>query len=132
VLISSGSGKVVSFAMSNLQELGDMFVSPGDMAYEGMVVGISNRDKDIVVNVQKEKKLTNQRSSTCDIAIQLVPARKVTLEFALVFIDDDELVEVTPLNVRIRKIKLKEIDRTRVDRQARYDARMAELNNDPD
>ena len=72
------------------------------------------------------------RSSTCDIAIQLVPARKVILEFALVFIDDDELVEITPLNIRIRKIQLKGIDRTRADRQSRFDARMAELEKKKD
>jgi GTP-binding protein len=127
VLVSSGDGKVVAFALANLQELGEMLVKPGDVAYEGMVVGISCRDKDIVVNAQKEKKLTNMRSSTCDIAIQLTPPRQLTLEFALVFIDDDELVEITPLNIRMRKILLKEIDRTRLGRQARFDARVSEL-----
>jgi GTP-binding protein len=132
VLVADGDGKVVAFALSNLQELGEMFVSPGDIAYEGMIVGISTGGRDIVVNAQKEKKLTNMRSSTCDIAIQLVPARKITLEFALVFIDDDELVEITPLNIRIRKIQLKGIDRTRADRQSRFDARMSEFEKKKD
>ena len=89
------------------------------MAYEGMIVGMNNKGVDIVVNPQKEKKLTNMRSSTRDIAIQLVPARKINLDFALVFIDDDELVEITPLNIRLRKMQLKEIDRTRTSRKYR-------------
>ena len=98
-----------------------MFVAPGDMVYEGMIVGIYNKGVDIVVNPQKEKKLTNMRSSTRDLAIQLIPHRKINLEFALVFIDDDELVEITPLNIRLRKIQLKEIDRVRTGRQIRHD-----------
>ena len=119
VLVSNGDGKVVAFALWNLQERGEMFVEPGDMVYEGMIVGINNKGVDIVVNPQKEKKLTNMRSSTKDMAIQLVPSRKINLEFALVFIDDDELVEITPLNIRIRKIELKEVDRTRTGRKYR-------------
>jgi len=122
VQISKGNGKAVAFAIENLQERGEIFIEPGDMVYEGMIVGMNNKGVDIVVNPQKEKKLTNMRSSTCDIAIQLIPSRKITLEFALVFIDDDELVEITPLNIRIRKIQLKEIDRTRMNRQERYEA----------
>ena len=89
------------------------------MVYEGMIVGIYNKGVDIVVNPQKEKKLSNMRSSTKDMAIQLVPHRKINLEFALVFIDDDELVEITPLNIRLRKIELKEVDRTRTSRKTR-------------
>ena len=121
VQVSMGDGKVVAYALWNLQERGDMFVVPGDMVYEGMIVGIYNKGVDIVVNPQKEKKLSNMRSSTKDMAIQLVPARKINLEFALVFIDDDELVEITPLNIRLRKIQLKEIDRTRTSRKIRAD-----------
>ena len=121
VLVSMGDGKVVAFALWNLQERGEMFVAPGDMVYEGMIVGIYNKGVDIVVNPQKEKKLTNMRSSTRDMAIQLIPPRKVNLEFALVFIDDDELVEVTPLNIRLRKMQLKEVDRTRTGRKTRAD-----------
>jgi GTP-binding protein len=119
VQVSMGDGKVVAYALWNLQERGDMFVVPGDMVYEGMIVGIYNKGVDIVVNPQKEKKLSNMRSSTKDMAIQLVPARKINLEFALVFIDDDELVEITPLNIRLRKIQLREIDRTRTSRKIR-------------
>ena len=96
-----------------------MFVEPGDMVYEGMIVGINNKGVDIVVNPQKEKKLSNMRSSTKDMAIQLVPPRKINLEFALVFIEDDELVEVTPLNIRIRKMQLRETDRVRTGRKYR-------------
>jgi len=81
-----------------------------------MIVGLSNKSGEIVVNPQKEKKLTNQRSSTSDIAVQLIPSRKITLEFALVFIEDDELVEITPFNIRLRKAQLKAIDRKRGDR----------------
>ncbi len=124
VQVSMGAGKVVAYALWNLQERGDMFVVPGDIVYEGMIVGMYNKGVDIVVNPQKEKKLSNMRSSTKDMAIQLVPSRKINLEFALVFIDDDELVEITPLNIRLRKIQLKEIDRTRTSRKTR-----APLNN---
>jgi GTP-binding protein len=98
-----------------------MFIAPGDITYEGMIVGIHNKGADIVVNPQKEKKLTNMRSSTCDMAIQLIPPRKINLEFALVFIDDDELVEITPINIRLRKKQLKEVDRTRTSRKVRSD-----------
>lgn len=119
VLVSNGDGKVVAFALWNLQERGELFIQPGDMVYEGMIVGINNKGVDIVVNPQKEKKLTNMRSSTKDMSIQLVPSRKVNLEFALVFIDDDELVEITPLNIRLRKMQLKEVDRTRTSRKIR-------------
>jgi len=121
VQISKGNGKAVANAIENLQERGEIFIKPGDMVYEGMIVGINNKGLNMVVNPQKEKKLTNMRSSTCDIAIQLIPSRKINLEFALVFIDDDELVEVTPLNIRIRKIQLKHIDRTRAIRQDRME-----------
>lgn len=118
VLVSKSDGKVASFAISNLQDRGEIFVEPQDMVYEGMIVGINNKGgADIVVNPQKKKKLTNMRSSTCDIAVQLIPSRKITLEFALVFIADDELVEITPLNIRLRKTLLKAIDRARTNRE---------------
>ncbi|MFA6320931.1 MAG: translational GTPase TypA [Candidatus Omnitrophota bacterium] len=119
VLVSKDDGKVVAFALWNLQERGELFIEPGDMVYGGMIVGVNNKGVDIVVNPQKEKKLTNMRSSTRDIAIQLVPSRKITLEFALVFIDDDELVEITPLNIRLRKMQLRAIDRVRTKRKDR-------------
>jgi len=122
VQVSKGDGEAVAFAICNLQDRGEIFVEPGDIVYEGMIVGMNNKGVDIIVNVQKEKKLTNMRSSTCDIAIQLIPSRKINLEFALVFIDDDELVEITPLNIRLRKTQLKEIDRTRTGRKYRAEA----------
>lgn len=117
VLVSNADGKAVAFALANLQDRGDLFIEPGDTIYQGMIVGVNNKGVDLVVNPQKEKKLTNMRSSTCDIAIQLTPSRKMNLEFALVFIDDDELVEITPLNIRLRKMQLRELDRTRENRK---------------
>ena len=117
VLVSIANGKAVSFAIHNLQERGEMFISPGEVIYEGMVVGMSTRTQDIVVNPMKEKKLSNVRSVLSDSAIVLIPPRKINLEFALVFIDDDELVEITPLNIRIRKMKLNATDRARPDRR---------------
>ena len=123
VLVSNSNGKAVSFALANLQERGEIFVKPGDIVYEGMVIGLSSRSGDIVVNPQKEKKMSNVRSVLSDTAIHLIPPRKITLEFALVFIDDDELVEITPINIRIRKAVLKEIDRTRISRQSKFDAK---------
>ena len=123
VFVSNSNGKAVAFALANLQERGEIFIKPGEVVYEGMIVGICSRSDDIVVNPQKEKKLTNMRSVTSDAAIHLIPPRKITLEFALTFINDDELVEITPINIRIRKTALKEIDRTRLDRQSKFDAR---------
>ena len=117
VQISKGDGEAVAFAICNLQDRGEIFVTPGDVVYAGMIVGMNNKGVDIVVNVQKEKKQTNMRSSTCDIAIQLIPPRKINLEFALVFIDDDELVEITPLNIRLRKMQLNEVERKRTSRK---------------
>ncbi|MCQ9205751.1 MAG: translational GTPase TypA [Omnitrophica bacterium] len=123
VLISNSSGKIVAFALAALQERGEIFVKPGDVVYEGMIIGLCNRSNDIVVNPQKEKKHSNVRSVLSDTAINLISPRQINLEFALVFIDDDELVEITPLNIRIRKAVTKETDRTRIDRQSRFDAR---------
>ena len=117
VLVSNADGKAVAFALANLQDRGELFIEPGDAIYNGMVVGVNNKGVDLVVNPQKEKKLTNMRSSTCDIAIQLTPPRKMNLEFALVFIEDDELVEITPLNIRLRKMQLQELDRMRENRK---------------
>ncbi len=122
VLVSNSNGKVVAFALFNLQERGEIFVKPGDIVYEGMIIGLCSRAGDIVVNPQKEKKLSNVRSVISDTAINLIPPRKITLEFALTFINDDELVEITPLNIRIRKEIVKEIDRTRLSRQSRFDS----------
>ena len=110
-MISMSTDKAVAYALGTLQERGTLFVSPGDACYEGMVVGESARPGDMVVNVSKTKNLGNQRSSTSDISVQLTPPRTFTLEEALEYITDDELVEITPLNVRMRKRLLSATDR---------------------
>ncbi|HPW65261.1 MAG TPA: translational GTPase TypA, partial [Candidatus Omnitrophota bacterium] len=101
------------YALWGLQERGEIFVHPGDELYEGMIVGVNNKGHDLVVNAIREKKQTNMRSSGSDEAIQLVPPREMTLEFALEFIEKDELVEVTPKNIRLRKRYLTDNDRRR-------------------
>ena len=113
VLISNAQGKAVSFALWNLQARGRMMVKPNDLIYEGMVVGIHARGNDLTVNPLKEKKLTNVRAAGTDENIQLSGAVNLTLEQALEFIDDDELVEITPENIRVRKLLLKESERKR-------------------
>ena len=116
VLISSEDGDAVAFALFNLQERGRMFVSPGERLYEGMIVGIHSRDNDIIVNAVKGKKLTNVRASGKDENVVLTPPIKLTLEYAVEFIDDDELVEVTPKSIRVRKRYLLEHERKRASR----------------
>lgn len=118
VLIANCHGIARGFALFNLQERGRLFIEPQTACYEGMVVGIHARDNDLVVNVTKEKQLTNMRASGTDENIVLTPAIKFSLEQALEFIDDDELVEVTPLAIRLRKKELKEHDRKRTSRAA--------------
>jgi GTP-binding protein len=117
-MISSEDGQAVAYALWNLQERGRLFVSPGDPIYEGMVVGIHSRENDLVVNPAKTKKLTNVRAAGKDDAILLTPPVRVTLEFAVEFIADDELVEVTPASIRVRKRHLKEHERKRANREA--------------
>ncbi len=112
-LISMNQGKAVAYAIFNLQKSGKFFVEHNTEVYEGMVVGIHARDKDLVINVMKGKQLTNVRASGTDEAVSLTTAIKLDLEQALEFIDDDELVEVTPNATRIRKRKLKEVERKR-------------------
>jgi GTP-binding protein len=109
-------GAARGFALFNLQERGRLLVEPQAPSYEGMIVGIHARDNDLVVNVTKEKQLTNMRASGTDENIVLTPAIKFSLEQALEFIDDDELVEVTPKSIRLRKKMLKETDRKRHSR----------------
>src|SRR5205823_9202536 len=116
VLISQEDGEAVAYALWNLQERGRMFVSPGDKLYEGMVIGIHTRDNDLVVNPIKGKKLTNVRAAGKDDAILLTPPIALTLEYAVEFIADDELVEVTPTSIRLRKRLLKEPERRRAAR----------------
>ncbi len=119
VLISNGTGKALGFAIFNLQERGKMMIEPTQMVYEGQVVGIHSRDNDLTVNPLKGKQLTNVRASGKDDAIQLVPPVKHTLESALEFIDDDELVEITPESIRIRKRFLLEHERKRASRESK-------------
>ena len=118
VLIANCHGTSRGFALFNLQDRGRLFVEPQTVCYEGMIVGIHARDNDLVVNVTKEKQLTNMRASGTDENIVLTPAIKYSLEEALEFIDNDELVEVTPKSIRIRKKELKETDRKRTSRSS--------------
>jgi GTP-binding protein len=111
VLISQDNGEAVAYALWKLQDRGRMFVVPGDKLYEGMVIGIHSRDNDLIVNPIKGKQLTNVRSSGTDEAVRLVPAILMSLEYAVEFIDDDELVEITPKSLRIRKRFLLEHER---------------------
>jgi len=117
VLVSNEQGEAVAYALFNLQERGRLFVSPGEKLYEGMIIGIHSRDNDLVVNPIKTKKLTNIRAAGKDDAVLLTPPIPLTLEYAVEFIADDELVEVTPASIRIRKRFLKEQDRKRAERQ---------------
>ncbi|MES2586835.1 MAG: translational GTPase TypA [Pseudomonadota bacterium] len=117
VLISQDDGEAVAYAIWKLQDRGRMFVKHGDPVYEGMVIGIHSRDNDLVVNPIKGKQLTNVRSSGTDEAVRLVTPIDLTLEYAVEFISDDELVEVTPKSVRIRKRHLKEHDRKKASRE---------------
>jgi GTP-binding protein len=117
VLVSNEQGEAVAYALFNLQERGRLFVSPGEKLYEGMIIGIHSRDNDLVVNPIKTKKLTNIRAAGKDEAILLTPPIPLTLEYAVEFIADDELVEVTPASIRIRKRFLKEQERKRAQRE---------------
>ena len=113
VLISQEQGEAVAYALWNLEDRGRMFVSPNDKVYEGMIIGIHSRDNDLVVNPLKGKKLTNVRASGTDEAVRLTTPIKLTLEGAVEFIDDDELVEITPQSIRLRKRYLSELERRR-------------------
>ena len=113
VLVSQEQGEAVAYALWNLEDRGRMFVSPGDKIYEGMIIGIHSRDNDLVVNPLKGKKLTNVRASGTDEAVRLTTPVKLTLESAVEFIDDDELVEITPVSLRMRKRYLSETERRR-------------------
>jgi GTP-binding protein len=118
VLVSQDDGTAVAYALWKLQERGRMFVSPGEPVYEGMIIGIHSRDNDLVVNPIKTKQLTNIRASGKDEAIDLVTPIQLTLEYAVEFIGDDELVEITPKSIRLRKRFLKENERRRSERNA--------------
>jgi GTP-binding protein len=118
-LVSMEAGTIVAFALANLQERSTLFVSPGDTVYEGMIVGENARPGDMDVNPTKEKKLTNMRSKSSDENVQLEPPRELTLEGALEYIEDDELIEVTPGAIRLRKRFLSANDRKKLSREAK-------------
>jgi GTP-binding protein len=118
VLVSIAAGHAVAFGLDSLQQRSELHVAPGDVVYEGMIVGENSRPDDMNVNPTKEKKLSNMRAVGHDRNILLKPARRLSLEEALEFIEEDELVEVTPASIRLRKILLKEPDRRRANRQA--------------
>jgi GTP-binding protein len=102
-LVADRAGAATAYAIYNLQERGEIFIDPSTVVYEGMIIGENARPNDMDVNVTKEKKQTNMRASTADEAIRLIPARRLSLEQSIEFINDDELVEVTPKNIRLRK-----------------------------
>jgi GTP-binding protein len=118
VLVADRVGEAVGFALFNLQERAQMFISPGDEVYEGIIVGENSRPGDMDVNVAKEKKLTNMRTTASDENIQLEPPRQITLEYALEYIEEDELIEVTPKSIRLRKRALAATDRKKIARAA--------------
>jgi len=118
VMVSTETGRATPYALDNLQERGTLFIGGGEQVYEGQIAGEHCRDNDLPVNVCREKKLTNIRSSTAEKSIILKPPRQLTLEQALEYIEEDELVEVTPAAIRLRKMLLKEVDRKRWARQA--------------
>ncbi|MGE0554138.1 MAG: translational GTPase TypA [Gemmatimonadales bacterium] len=118
VLVADREATAVAFALGNLQERAQLFVAPGEAVYEGMIVGENSRPDDMDVNVGKEKKLTNMRTTASDENVALEPPREITLEYALEYIEDDELIEVTPENIRLRKRVLPFVERRRAARAA--------------
>jgi GTP-binding protein len=125
-LVSMEAGTIVAFALANLQERSTLFVSPGDTVYEGMIVGENSRPGDMDVNPTKEKKLTNMRTKASDENVQLEPPRELTLEGALEYIEDDELIEVTPGAIRLRKRFLSANDRKKLSREAKRERELRE------
>jgi GTP-binding protein len=121
------NGTIVAFALGNLQERSTLFVAPGDVVYEGMVVGENSRPGDMDVNPTKEKKLTNMRSKSADEHIQLEPPRELTLGAALEYIEDDELIEVTPQSIRLRKRFLSASERKKLSREAKRERERASV-----
>jgi len=117
VLISMDDGEIFTYALGKLDDRGRMFVKPNDPVYEGMIVGIHSRDNDLVVNATRTKQLTNFRVSGKEDAIKITPPIELTLEYGVEFIEDDELVEITPKSIRLRKRHLKEHERKRASRE---------------
>jgi len=126
-LVSMENGTIVAFALGNLQERSTLFVAPGDAVYEGMIIGENSRPGDMDVNPTKEKKLTNMRSKAADDHIQLEPPRELTLEAALEYIEDDELIEVTPQSIRLRKRSLSASERKKLSREAKRERERASI-----
>jgi len=122
VLISNDQGEAVAYALWNLEDRGPMMIEPGWKVYKGMIVGEHTRGNDLVVNVLKGKKLTNIRTTSKDEAVRLTPPIRMTLEKALAYIEDDELVEVTPKSIRLRKMLLDENDRKKEERKKETEA----------
>ena len=121
-LVADRSGKVTGYSVVNLQERGELFVGPADAVYEGMLVGENSRDTDLEVNITKEKKLTNMRASSADAFQKLIPPRRMSLEECIEFIRDDELIEITPTNLRLRKRHLNPHDRKRAEQASKAEA----------
>ena len=117
-LIAFEAGKSTAYALETVQNRGTALIGPNEVVYEGMIIGINNREEDIDINVCKSKKLTNMHTENADQAIQLDPPVRLTLEQCLDFISDDELLEITPQSLRLRKLHLKKIDRIRAERLA--------------
>jgi len=117
VLISNGTGEANAYALNNLEDRGILFVAPQEKLYEGMVIGENAKPDDLEVNPMKAKQLTNIRSSGKDDAIRLTPPKIMTLEQAIAYIDDDEMVEVTPQSIRLRKVHLDPHERKRASRK---------------
>jgi GTP-binding protein len=113
VMISMGEGPATAYAIDSLQDRGKFFIEPGEVVYAGQIVGEHSKENDIEVNVQRGKKLTNMRASGADKAIKIVPAIKFSLEEALEYIEEDEMVEVTPKSIRLRKLYLDSNERKR-------------------
>lgn len=118
VLVAFESGTSTAYALETVQKRGTAFIGPGELVYEGMIIGLNNRDEDMDINVCKSKKLTNMHTENSDVAIQLDPPVRLTLEQCLDFVGDDELLEVTPKSLRLRKIHLSKINRIRAKRSA--------------
>jgi GTP-binding protein len=119
VLVADRTGVATAFAIWNLQERGEIFIEPATIVYEGMIIGENARQRDMDVNVTKEKKLTNMRTTASDDNVILEPPRQITLEYALEYIEEDELIEVTPKTIRLRKRVLTANDRKKAARAAR-------------
>ena len=118
-LVADRRGETTQFALLNLQERGSLFVGPGEQVYEGMIVGENARTEDMDVNPSKEKHLTNMRKANAEELVRLIPKTQLSLEQALEFIREDECVEVTPVNVRLRKVLLPQNDRQKASRRGR-------------